>query len=286
MRAQVQDPIEPAIYCRIVATRCLPPPPVSGKNTPRTEQPPAPVYGHGGAGRRYASDRRGRMSRGAGRLEKTSPDYVAASRPAHKPRRARSRFDGLAGVIWPQRSLITGREVAGPGALEPEHWTKLHFLSDPFCACCGTPLDLAVEEGQLCGACLASRPAYDRARAALAYGDVSRDLVLALKYQGRRDSLDLLARWMAAAGGRSASGRRPDRPRSAALLSACPARLQPVGLAGCRVVARAAASAFRVDALKRVRATPIQGGLSADGRRRNVQGAFRVRKRQGGPAQG
>ena len=32
-----------------------------------------------------------------------------------------------------------------------------------------------------------------------------------------------------------------------------------------------------VDALKRARATPIQGGLSADGRRRNVQGAFRVR---------
>ncbi|HEX5007356.1 MAG TPA: phosphoribosyltransferase family protein, partial [Hyphomonadaceae bacterium] len=28
----------------------------------------------------------------------------------------------------------------------------------------------------------------------------------------------------------------------------------------------------------RVRATPIQGGLSAEGRRRNVQGAFRVRK--------
>ena len=32
-----------------------------------------------------------------------------------------------------------------------------------------------------------------------------------------------------------------------------------------------------VDALKRVRSTPIQGNLSADARRRNVQGAFRVR---------
>jgi predicted amidophosphoribosyltransferase len=32
-----------------------------------------------------------------------------------------------------------------------------------------------------------------------------------------------------------------------------------------------------IDALKRARAPPIQGGQSADGRRRNVQGAFRVR---------
>ncbi len=33
-----------------------------------------------------------------------------------------------------------------------------------------------------------------------------------------------------------------------------------------------------VDALKRVKPTPLQGGLLAEGRRWNVQGAFRVRK--------
>jgi ComF family protein len=43
-------------------------------------------------------------------------------------------------------------------------------------------------------------------------------------------------------------------------------------------LARKSQARLCVDALKRVRATPIQGGLSADGRRRNVQGAFRVRK--------
>jgi ComF family protein len=189
----------------------------------------------------------------------------------------RSRFEGLAKVIWPQRSLITGREVAGPGALEPEHWAKLHFLSDPLCAHCGVPLDLAVEEGQLCGACLVRPPAYDRARAALAYGDVSRDLVLALKYQGRRDSLDLLARWMASAGG--------DLLEDADLIVPVPLHYfrlvrrgfnQSVWLAAA--LARRSRGDLVVDALKRVRATPIQGGLSAEGRRRNVQGAFRVRK--------
>jgi predicted amidophosphoribosyltransferase len=32
-----------------------------------------------------------------------------------------------------------------------------------------------------------------------------------------------------------------------------------------------------VDAIKRIKSTPTQGGLSAEGRRRNVQGAFKVR---------
>ena len=217
------------------------------------------------------------MRRGAGRVEKASSNNVAASGAVHKPHKPRSHFEGLASIIWPQRSLITGREVVGPGALEPEHWSKLHFLSDPLCACCGTPLDLAVEEGQLCGACLTRRPAYDRARAALAYGDVSRDLVLGLKYQGRRDSLDLLARWMASAGA--------ELLQDADLIVPVPLHYfrlvrrgfnQSVWLGAA--LARRSAAELCVDALKRVRATPIQGGLSAEGRRRNVQGAFRVRK--------
>lgn len=217
------------------------------------------------------------MRRGARLVEKASHNNVAASGVAHKPRKARSRMDGLASIIWPQRSLITGREVAGPGPLEPEHWAKLHFLSDPLCACCGTPLDLAVEEDQLCGACLVRRPAYDRARAALAYGEVSRDLVLALKYQGRRDGLDLLSRWMASAGA--------DLLQDAELIIPVPLHYfrlvrrgfnQSVWLAAA--LARRSSAQLCVDALRRVRATPIQGGLSAEGRRRNVQGAFQVRR--------
>jgi ComF family protein len=210
-------------------------------------------------------------------VEKASPDYVAPSGARHKPHRKRPRLEALAGVIWPQRSLITGREVPGPGALEPEHWSKLHFLSDPLCACCGMPLDLAVEEGQLCGACLVRRPVYNRARAALAYGDVSRELVLALKYQGRRDSLDLLARWMARAGA--------ELLQDADVIVPVPLHYfrlvrrgfnQSVWLAA--PLARKSGAELCVDVLKRMRATPIQGGLSEEGRRRNVQGAFRTRK--------
>jgi ComF family protein len=209
-------------------------------------------------------------------MGKSSSSNVAASRPPDKPRRIRRIASGLAGLIWPQRSLITGREVAGPGALEPGLWAKLSFVSPPVCERCGSPFEIAVDAGQVCGACIARPPAYDRARAALIYGDVSRDLVLALKYQGRRDGLGLLARWMSNAG--------PDLLADADLIIPVPLHYfrlvrrgfnQSVWLAA--ELSRSSGAPMAVDALKRVRATPIQGGLSAEGRRRNVQGAFRLR---------
>jgi ComF family protein len=167
--------------------------------------------------------------------------------------------------------------VPGPGALEPELWARLQFLSEPLCARCGAAFDIAVDIAQICGACIARPPAYDRARAALAYGEVSRDLVLALKYQGRRDSLGLLAAWMASAGGALL--------QEADLIVPVPLHYfrlirrgfnQSVWLAAA--LSRTSGVRLSVDALKRTRATPIQGGLSAEGRRRNVQGAFSARK--------
>jgi ComF family protein len=179
-------------------------------------------------------------------------------------------------VIWPQRSLISHRELAGPGALEPALWAKLQFLSDPLCARCGTPFEIAVDPEQMCGACLARPPAYRRARAALVYGDVSRELVLGLKYQGRRDGLETLSGWMAAAG--------RDLLDEADLIVPVPLhyfRLVRRGFnqSGWLAAALSRSSGVRlsVDLLKRTRATPIQGGLSAEGRRRNVRGAFQVR---------
>ncbi len=86
----------------------------------------------------------------------SSPDYVAARRAKDKAQRRRRPSGGLASLIWPRRSLIYQPRSAGPRALEPELWAKLHFLSDPLCARCGTPFEIAVDVAQECGACLRS----------------------------------------------------------------------------------------------------------------------------------
>lgn len=67
-------------------------------------------------------------------------------------------------------------------------WGSMTFLGDPCCARCGLPFDHEQGAGAECGACLASPPPYDSARAVLAYGDVARMVALRLKY-GRRIGL-------------------------------------------------------------------------------------------------
>jgi ComF family protein len=47
----------------------------------------------------------------------------------------------------------------------------------------------------------------------------------------------------------------------------------------CAALRRRTGVRVGVDVLKRVKPTPSQGGLTAEGRRRNVQGAFRVRRK-------
>src|SRR5690606_9807969 len=122
---------------------------------------------------------------------------------------------------------------------------------------------------------IADPPAYARARAAVRYDDIARTMVHALKYGDRLDLAPVMARWMARAGADLLGGvdivapvplhwrrmwaRRFNQSATLARLLAEPRGL-PVSYA----------------ALKRVKATPQQVGLTRTERAANVQGAFRV----------
>ena len=77
-----------------------------------------------------------------------------------------------------------------------ECWSRLQFIVEPYCWRCGQPLI----QPALCGRCLLDKPEYDRARSALVYDEVSRQLVIKLKRFDRLDLVPLLARWMIRAG--------------------------------------------------------------------------------------
>jgi ComF family protein len=219
----------------------------------------------------------------------SSPDHVASRaalrKAARKPKRIAGPAQRLASLIFPQRSLVTNRELPGPGAIEPEHWSQLVFLGPPQCQRCGLAFGFEAEPRQLCAACLAHPPAYERARAALQYGDVSRGFVLALKRAGRRDGLALFAGWMHAAA--------LDLAAEADLIVPVPLHYfrhvrrgfnQSVWLAAA--LSRRTNIRLCVDALVRRRATPSQAGLDPGARRRNVEGAFRARKSRKGRLKG
>ena len=167
------------------------------------------------------------------------------------------------------------REPVGDQGLCAACWSKLSFISRPFCERLGIPFAYDPGPGLLSMEAIADPPSYQRARAAVRYDDVARALVHAFKYGDRLDLAPTLGRWTASAGRE--------------LLAEADA-LVPVPLHWRRLWARrfnqsaslaeatSAASGIPVrhTALKRVKPTAHQVGLSRSERAVNVQGAFQV----------
>ncbi len=73
-------------------------------------------------------------------------------------------------------------------------WQKLRFLAEPACASCDLPLPFASDGVAQCGACLAKIPRHAGIKAAVAYGDVSREIALKLKHGGKIGLAKLIAK--------------------------------------------------------------------------------------------
>ena len=178
-------------------------------------------------------------------------------------------------MLFPPLCMGCRTEVSQPGFC-PACWSGMTFLEGPGCRCCGLPFAVALEGDNLCAACLAKPPAFDRARAILAYDEKSRSAILALKHADRLDLVPGFSRWLSRSG--SALLKDSDLVLPVPLH---PWRLwrrrynQSAELA--RRLARDWALAFDPSALARTRPTASQGAMaSARARRRNVLGAFKV----------
>ncbi len=189
----------------------------------------------------------------------------------------RRLWGGFLDLLLPPRCLGCGATVGAPGTLCAACWRGIAFLGAPCCACCGYPFEFDPGSGGLCGACIERTPHFNRARAAMRYDEASRQLVLALKHGDRLHLAPPLAQWMRRAG---------------AELLAEGDLMVPVPLHWTRLFARrynqAAVLALAIEKLGgppvatecliRRRRTPSQGRQSAAARRRNVAGAFALRR--------
>jgi ComF family protein len=155
-------------------------------------------------------------------------------------------------------------------------WSAITFLEGPGCVCCGLPFAVALDGDTLCAACLVQKPAFDTARAIMAYDENSRGAILALKHADRLDLVPGFSRWLS----RTGRGLLEDSDMLV------PVPLHPFRLWRRRYnqsaeLARRLAGewkqAYEPLALVRSRATASQGAMAGvKSRRRNVLGAFRV----------
>ncbi len=184
----------------------------------------------------------------------------------------------------PPRCPGCGSIVEGDHRFCAACWQALDFLGPPACAMCALPLPHDAGDGALCGACHAAPRAFDRAYAAVAYGEVARTVALRLKYGGRPG----LARTMAGPMARLVRDAPPDL-----LVAAVPLhrwRLWSRGYNQALLIARSVAArtglACVPDLLVRTRATPVLRGLGGTARARTVAGAFAVPQHHRAPIRG
>lgn len=208
----------------------------------------------------------------------------------------RRTIDGLLAAVLAAPCVVCGQITEQPtrGAACEGCWNTIRFITHPYCVSCGEPLSsvraVALEtehavplpdtstrichavSGPRCLRCAHRPPIVDTARALGAYAGTLRELVHALKYHGRRSVAPRLAALV--------------RDRCGAVLRGADA-VVPVPLHRRREWTRgfnqadAIARELRLPvwrALRRTRHTVPQSTLAAPARRRNVRGAFALRR--------
>lgn len=174
------------------------------------------------------------------------------------------------------------------GAFSARAWARTRMIGTPQCEACGWPFALNDPASQLCAPCaapdrfagsLTGKGRLDRCRSALGYDEEAAGLIMGLKYADRHDQAPALARLMAVAGDVLLEDDvtlvpvplHPRRLRAR--------RFNQAGLLAAGI-ARHSGKPHTPRLLARTKPTPKQKGFSAQARRKNVAGAFRVREGQ------
>jgi ComF family protein len=177
---------------------------------------------------------------------------------------------GLAFPAWLVDLLLPRRCVgcgAAAAALCGPCVRLLRPLGPPCCACCGAPTAWPVDR---CRECAGRRPAFARARAAVAYDGPARPLVRAWKERGLRPVAALAAELVTA---------HVERPAADVITYIPPDRVRQLerGHHPAERLADELAERWGIEAgalLRRVGVVRRQTGLPRAERRRNVRDAF------------
>ena len=174
--------------------------------------------------------------------------------------------------MLPPRCPSCGAITSAGGDFCAPCWQQLNFLTPPWCASCAAPLSFAVDDEQQCATCLSSPPLHDGIRAAVAYSEVSRQVVLRMKYGGKIGLGKLIARHLE---------RHLPTDDCDYLVVPVPlhwTRLWRRGFNQSALIAKSIADArgykFCPDMLIRRKRTPFLRGLSGKQRQKTMHSAF------------
>ena len=188
----------------------------------------------------------------------------------------------LLNIILPPRCICCGEILSQENGLCPKCFSAIHFISKPYCAICGAPLENPIDEKDVvCAKCLKEkRHTFSLQRSAFIYDENSKNMLIDLKFHDKTSYATVLAQFLYKA--------------AADILKEKPDVIIPVPLHYMRLLKRKYNQSgllarelsklcnIKVDdfSLKRCRNTIPQVKFSGKARIKNIRGAFFVKKPQ------
>lgn len=178
-----------------------------------------------------------------------------------------------ANIIFPPRCVNCYCFTMQHGALCIDCWSKLNFISNPYCNSCGIPFEFVVGDSLTCGDCITKNPSFDQARSAVVYDESCTKLITSFKYGDKTHHARILSKWIDLCG--------KDILNKTDFMIPVPIhlkRLRKRKYNQAALLAKYLQKDCKIpilyDGLIRVKNTPQQAGLSSYARMRNLSGAI------------
>lgn len=183
-------------------------------------------------------------------------------------------------LILPHRCFKCDVILEGYNGLCSTCWAGIHFISKPYCAQCGYPLEIHLGDGAICGQCAKGENALSHVRSLFVYDEMSKGLILKLKHGDALHSAPFY--------GEHLSDIAADVLEESQIL--CPVPLHWSRLLsrsynqshvlGKEIAKRRPRLDYLPRLLRRHRATESQGRLTTNQRFSNIQGSISLDKQQ------
>ena len=182
---------------------------------------------------------------------------------------------GCVDLLVPARCVNCSALIAPNTGVCANCWQQMRFIERPFCSLMGTPFTVDLGDEIISTEAIAHPPPFRRLRCAVIYDDISRSLISRYKFSDRTDLAPFIANVMARAGG--------ELINDADMIVALPlhwrrlhARRFNQSAHLAKLISDQCAVPFEPLILQRIKNTKQQIGLTFEGRRQNVAGAFKV----------
>lgn len=104
----------------------------------------------------------------------------------------------LVNFILPYRCSSCSQLMDKEHGLCASCFSKLNFITSPYCSCCGFPFEFLIKGQNLCGRCVTKQPNYDIARSLFKFDHESKKLIHAFKYNDRTTHSKMFAKLIVA----------------------------------------------------------------------------------------